>query len=172
MRAHALHGIGDALDLGDDGVVVVGVKPADVAHLSAGIGVEGGVVEHDVAALAGLQLLHADAGAVLRFDDGQHFAAGGERLAIAFEDRRRQRLIRRAGGFLRAAFPGSPSARLRCSSIAASKTGVETDASDHAPRLHEVDEVGHNVSIGERPFRRRRWNFLATGQHVEDPRKY
>ncbi len=74
MRAHALHGIGHALDFGDDGVVVVGVEPADVANLSAGIGVEGRVVEHDLAALAGLQLLHADSGAVLRFDDGQHFA--------------------------------------------------------------------------------------------------
>ena len=90
MRAHALHRIGDALDFGDDGVVVVGVEPADVADLSAGIGVEGGVIEHDLAALAGLQLLHADSGAVLRFDDGQNFAAGGERLAIAFEDGRRQ----------------------------------------------------------------------------------
>ncbi len=60
MRAHALHGIGHALDLGDDGVVVVGVEPANVANLSAGIGVERGVVEHDLAALAGLQLLHAD----------------------------------------------------------------------------------------------------------------
>ena len=65
MRAHALHRIGDALDLGDDGVVIVGVEPADVADLSAGIGVEGGVVEHDFAALAGLELLRADAGAVL-----------------------------------------------------------------------------------------------------------
>ena len=60
MRAHALHGIGRALDLGDDGVVIVGVEPADIANLSAGIGVEGRVVEHDVAALAGLQLLHAN----------------------------------------------------------------------------------------------------------------
>ena len=66
MRAHALHGIGHAFDVGDQRVVIVGVEPADIADLSAGIGVERRVVEHDLAALAGLQLLRADAGAVLR----------------------------------------------------------------------------------------------------------
>ncbi len=74
MRAHTLHGIGRALDLGDDGVVVVGVEPADVADLSAGIGVEGCLVEHDVAALAGLQLLHTDSSAVVGLDNREHFA--------------------------------------------------------------------------------------------------
>ena len=65
MRAHSLHGIGDAFDFGDQGVVIVGVEPADVAHLSAGFGVERSVVEHDLAALAGLELLRADAGTVV-----------------------------------------------------------------------------------------------------------
>ena len=59
MGAHALHGIGHAFDIGDECVVVFGVEPADVADLSAGIGVERGVVEHDLAALAGLQFLRA-----------------------------------------------------------------------------------------------------------------
>ena len=106
MRAHALHGIGHAFDFGDDGVVVVGVEPADIADLSAGIGVERSVVEHDLAALAGLELLRADAAAVVRLDDGQHFASGGERLVIALELRGRQRLVARAGSGFRAAFPG------------------------------------------------------------------
>ncbi len=61
MRADALHGIGDAFDIGDERVVVCGVEPADVADLSAGVGVEGRVVEHDFAALAGLEFLRAEA---------------------------------------------------------------------------------------------------------------
>ena len=107
MRAHALHGIAHAFDLGDDGVVVVGVEPANIADLSAGIGVEGGVVEHDLAALAGLELLRADAAAVVGLDDGENFRAGGERLVIALEVGARQRLISGTGGGLRAALPGS-----------------------------------------------------------------
>ena len=59
MRADALHRIGHALDIGDERVVVFGVEPADVADLSAGVGVEGGVVEDDLAAFAGLQLLRS-----------------------------------------------------------------------------------------------------------------
>ena len=93
VRAHALHGIADAFDVGDQRVVIVGVEPAHVADLASGLGVERSVVEHDLAALAGLELLRTDAGAVVRLDDGQHFAAGGERLAIAFELGARQRLI-------------------------------------------------------------------------------
>ncbi len=60
MRAHALHGIGDAFDLGDQRVVIVGVEPADIAHLPASLGVERSVVEDDLAAFAGLQLLRAE----------------------------------------------------------------------------------------------------------------
>ena len=37
--------IGRAFDLGDESVVIVGVEPADIADLSAGVGVEGSVVE-------------------------------------------------------------------------------------------------------------------------------
>ena len=110
MRAHALHGIGHAFDLGDQRVVIVGVEPANVADLPAGLGVERRVVEHDLAALAGLQLLRADAGAIVRLDDGQHLASGGQRLAIAFELGARQGLIERAGRGLRAALPGGAGA--------------------------------------------------------------
>ena len=40
-------------DFGDDGVVVGGVEPADVADLAAGVGVEAGGVEDDFAGFAG-----------------------------------------------------------------------------------------------------------------------
>ena len=86
MRAHALHGIGRALDLGDDGVVIVSVKPADIADLSTSISVKRRVIEHDLRALAGLQFLRANTGAVMRLDDRQHLAPGGKRLVVALED--------------------------------------------------------------------------------------
>ena len=107
VRAHALHGIGHAFNFGDDGVVVFAVEPADIADLSARIGVERRVIEHDLAALAGLQLLRANSGAVVRLDDGQHLASGGERLVIALELGARERLVQRAGRGFRAALPGS-----------------------------------------------------------------
>ena len=57
MRADSLHGISDAFDISDQRVVVFGVEPADVADLSAGVGVERRVVEDDFAAFAGLEFL-------------------------------------------------------------------------------------------------------------------
>ena len=57
MRAHSLHGIRHAFNFGDDGVVIFAVEPANIADLSAGIGVERRVIEYDFAALARLQLL-------------------------------------------------------------------------------------------------------------------
>ena len=56
MRAHSLHGIGDAFNFGDDGVVIFAVEPANIADLPARIGVERRVVEHDFAALARVKL--------------------------------------------------------------------------------------------------------------------
>ena len=130
MRAHALHGIGHALDLGDERVVIVGVEPADIAHLSAGLGVKGRVVEHDLAALAGPQLLRANSGSVVRLDDGQHFASGGERLAIAFELGAGQGLISGLAVAFEPPFQEA-CARVRCSSMAASKPAcIEHDSSD------------------------------------------
>ncbi len=119
MGAHTLHGIRYAFDIGDERVVVFGVEPADVADLSAGIGVEGRVIENDLAAFAGLQLLRADTSAVLGLDDGEDFAVVGARLAVAFKFRLRQRLISGARCGFATALPGSR-ARLRCSSMAAS----------------------------------------------------
>ena len=138
MRAHALHGIGRAFDLGDEGVVIVGVEPADIADLSAGVGVEGRVIKDDLAALAGLELLRADARAVLGLDDRENFRAGGERLAIALEDGRRERLISGAGGFLRAALPRSASARLLFKESGLITVAVEFDAVVSTKILDEI----------------------------------
>ncbi len=135
MRANALHGIGHAFDLGDQRVVIVGVEPAHIANLSAGFGVEGRVVEHDLAAFAGLQFLRADAGSVVRLDDGQHLASGGERLVVAFELGARQRLIERRRRGLRSAFPRSLRALALLFHGIVESGGVENDGSDRGKHL-------------------------------------
>ncbi len=110
VRANALHRIRNSLDISNERVVVCGVKRADVADLSAGVGVEGRVIEYNFATLARLQLLHANTSAVFGLDDGEHFTSVGARLAIAFENSRLQALIGRTCRCLRAALPGSLSA--------------------------------------------------------------
>src|SRR5882724_5806160 len=59
VRAHTLDRGVAAGYFRDDGVVIVGVEPPAVADLSAGYGVEGRVVEDDLALLAGLEFLRA-----------------------------------------------------------------------------------------------------------------
>ncbi len=138
MRAHALHGIGHSLDFRDDGVVVVRVEPAYIADLSTGIGVERSVVEHDLGVLTGLELLRSDTAAVIAFDDGQHLASGREALVIAFENRWRQRLVRRAGDGLGAAFPGGAGARALLLHCTVEAVEIESDALISRSILHEV----------------------------------
>jgi hypothetical protein len=84
--------------------VIVGVEPSAIADLAAGFGVEGRVIEDDLAALAGLEFLRALA---VCLDDGQHFAIVGARLAIAFEVGFRELLVGGIGRLLGCAFPGS-----------------------------------------------------------------
>ena len=81
MRAHALDRVVAAFHFRDDGVVVVAVEPSAVADLPAGLGVERCVVENDFAFVAGLEFLRA----LSVVDDGEHFAAVGAGLAVAFE---------------------------------------------------------------------------------------
>ena len=50
----SLDGLGASADVGDNRVVIVRVKPADITDLSAGIGVEGGVIEDDLDVFSGI----------------------------------------------------------------------------------------------------------------------
>ncbi len=59
MRAHALDRVVASRHFGDDGVVIVGVKPSAIADLPAGLGVEGSVIENDLAGFSGLEFLRA-----------------------------------------------------------------------------------------------------------------
>src|SRR5437016_1041776 len=82
VGADALHGHGAAIDLGNDGIVLVVVEDANVAHLATGVCVKRRVIEDYISLFAGSERLNTLA--VLY--DGQHFTATGFRLAITFED--------------------------------------------------------------------------------------
>ena len=102
VRAHALNRGVAAFHFGDDGVVIVAVEPSAVADLSAGFGVERGMVEDDFAFVARLELLRA----LAVVDDGEDFAVVGASLAVAFELGLRELLVCGIGGLLGCAFPG------------------------------------------------------------------
>ena len=106
MSAHALDRVVASLHVGDDGVVVVAVEPSAVADLAAGFGVERRVIEDDLAFVSGLEFLRA----LAVVDDGQHFAAVGASLAVAFEVGLRELLVGGIGGLLGCAFPGGAGA--------------------------------------------------------------
>ena len=55
VREDSLHRLGASAHIGDHGVVIVGVKPADIAHLPAGIGIKAGVIEHHFHRIAGIR---------------------------------------------------------------------------------------------------------------------
>ncbi len=54
MRPHSLDWVVASLHFGNDGVVIVAVKPSAIADLAAGFGIERRVVEDDLAFFAGL----------------------------------------------------------------------------------------------------------------------
>src|ERR1700722_5584957 len=106
MGAHTLNRRVATSDVGDDGIVIVRVKPSAVANLPAGFGIERRVIENDFALLARLEFLHA----LTVLDDGENLAAIGASLTVAFEIGFRQFLINGIGSLLGRAFPGSASA--------------------------------------------------------------
>ncbi len=59
MCANSLHGVIAANHVGNDRVVVVGIEPAAVADLAAGLGVERRVIQDDLAFVAGFQFAGA-----------------------------------------------------------------------------------------------------------------
>ena len=101
MRSHSLHRVVASSHFGDNGVVIIRVKPSAIANLAAGFSVERSVVKNDFAGFSSLELLCA----LAVLDESQHFAAIGASLTIAFEFRFRKLLIDRVGRLLRRAFP-------------------------------------------------------------------
>ena len=101
MRAHALNGGIATGHFGDDSVVIVGIEPAAVADLSAGLGIERRVVEDDLALVARLQFLRA----LAILDDREDLAVFGASLTVALEGGFWKLLIRRIRGLLGGPFP-------------------------------------------------------------------
>ena len=106
MRAHTLNRVVAAGYLRDHRVVIVGVEPSAIAHLTSSFGVEGSVVEDDLALIASFQLLHA----LAVVNDREDLAVCGARLAVAFEVGFRELLVSRIGRLLDSALPGGPGA--------------------------------------------------------------
>src|SRR5690348_16990251 len=107
MRPHPLDWVIASGHLGNDGVVIIGVKPSAIAYLSTGFGVEGCVIEDDLALLAGFELSYP---LTALADDRQNFTVIGTSLAIPFKLGFRELLIDGVGGLLGRAFPGGASA--------------------------------------------------------------
>ncbi len=134
MRPHTLDRVVAAFHFGDDSVVIVAVEPSPVAHLSAGFGVERRVVEDDLAFFAGLEFLRA----LAVVDDGEHFAAVGASLAVAFEIGFGKLLVGGVGGLLGCAFPGGAGAFALLLHGAVEASLIESDALITSRILHEV----------------------------------
>src|SRR5579863_5282813 len=103
MRSYPLNRRIASLHLGDNGVVVVRIKPSPISDLPAGLSVERRVIENDLALFASLEFLHALPVA----NDRQHFAPIRPRLPVALKYRLRELLIHGIRCLLRRALPGS-----------------------------------------------------------------
>ncbi len=151
VRAHALYGSDAADDLGNGGVAVRGSEPARVADLAAGVGVEAGVIEDDFDFIAG----GGSGNTCAVLDDGEHFAVGRSELLVAFEDGLRQIAKGRAGGFLRAAFPGGAGAGLLFGAGALETFMIEINAGVARRVHHEVERQTEGFVEMEKPSSRR-----------------
>src|ERR1017187_1254063 len=106
MRPHPLNRRVASRHIGNDGVVIVRIKPSLVANLPTGLSIERRVIKNDLAGFASLQFLHALPVA----NDRQHFTTVGASLPIPFEDRFRKLLICWIRSLFSGAFPGGTSA--------------------------------------------------------------
>src|ERR1700687_4977914 len=141
MHPHSLHRVVASSHFGDDSVVIVGVEPPAVTDLPAGLGVEGSVVENDLAEFAGLEFLRA----LVALDDGEHFTAVRARLTIAFERRFRELLVNRIGGLFGRAFPGGASAVSLLGHRTIEAFLIEGDALVASGVLHKVQRHAERV---------------------------
>src|SRR6185369_16509550 len=78
-----------------------------VADLTAGLGVEGGVIENDLALFARFKFLRT----LAALDDSQNLTVIGFSLAITLEDALGKRVVGGVCGLLGRAFPTGPCGR-------------------------------------------------------------
>ena len=101
VHAHALYGVVRAGDFSNDRIVIVGVEPAAIAHLSSGFGVERSVIEDDLSFVTGAEFLCA----LAIVQEGENLATFRARLAVALEDGSRKLLVLGVGGLLGCTLP-------------------------------------------------------------------
>ncbi len=106
MRPHPLNRVVASLHLGDNGIVIVGVKPSPIADLPARFRIKRRVIKDDFTFLASLEFLRP----LPILNDGQHFAIVRARLPIAFKLGFWKLLVGGIGSLLGRAFPGGASA--------------------------------------------------------------
>ena len=146
MRPHSLNRVITSRHFGDDGVVIVGIKPSPVPHLPASLGIKRRVIENDLARFASLEFLHS----LPVMNDGQHLAPIRPRLPISFKLRFRKLLIRRIRRLLRRTFPRSPRARLLLFHRAIEAGLIEFNALIARRILHEIQRHPERVVELER----------------------
>ena len=125
--------------------MIVRVKPSAIADLSAGFSVERGVIEDDLAFIAGLEFLCAPP----IVDDGQHFAGVGASLAVAFEFRLWQSLVCGICSLLGGAFPGGTGTVALLGHGTVETRLIEGDALIAGRVLHEVERHAEGVIESE-----------------------
>src|SRR3954469_11681047 len=105
VHAHALHRHHASIYVRDQipGAVA---EDADIPDLSSRVGIEGSVMEHDLAFFSRLKLGHT----LTVFHDRQNFAIVGDGLFVTFEDGLAQIAVDRTGGLFCSALPRSASA--------------------------------------------------------------
>src|SRR6267142_2384496 len=139
--AHALDRVIAADHLRDHRIMVIAIEPAAIADLSAGLGVEGCVVENHFAFFSGLELLCA----LSVLQESEYLSAIGARAVVAFEVRGGKLLIFRVGGLLGGAFPGGAGALALLLHRPLEADLIEENALIACRVLHEVERHPEGV---------------------------
>src|SRR5580692_12881981 len=106
MCPHPLNRRITSRNIGNNGIVIIGIKPSPVANLPAGLGIERRVIKDDLSRFPRLEFPRP----LPVVDDGQHLASVGASLTITFEQRLRKLLIDGISSLLSRALPGGAGA--------------------------------------------------------------
>ncbi len=150
MRPHPGNRVITSRHVGDDSVVIVGIKPSPIPHLPARLRIKRRVIENDLALLTRLQFLHA----LPIVDDRQHLATIRARLPVTLKLRLRQLLVRRIRRLLRRPLPRSPRPRLLLIHRAIESSPIKLDSLIARRILHEVEGHAERVVKFESVFPR------------------
>src|SRR5262245_24041526 len=72
MGKDSLHWLGASAHIGNHRIVVIGVEPAHITSLSAGVGIKARVIEYHFHRVSGIGRMHS----LAILNDSEHFAIG------------------------------------------------------------------------------------------------